>query len=173
MTSKDQLLGFWVEYYRKINTYYYIIILLPLSLFAVKYIQLYAVFNNGGKVLREKMLSTSAMSTLIFSLVFIAVIHWLYFNSLKSKLTHDSPVEKLEAYKKIFLKYAIILQSYALLIVVLLYIIDFPILAVVYGIILVVSSMQRPSYLRIFRKTKLTKDEKKSFLGLSEENKEG
>jgi len=170
MTSKDQFTSFWIEYYRKINTYYYTIVLLPLSLFAVKYIQLYAVFNNGGKVLREKMLSTSAMSTFVFSLLLIAVIQWMYLSDLKSKFIDKKPVEKLEIYKKVFLKYTIILQSYALLIVVLLYAIDFPILAVVYGIILVISSMQRPSYLRIFRKVKLTKDEKMSFLGLSEEN---
>jgi len=164
--TNEQLTEFWKEYYRKINTYYYAIVFVPLILFAIKYIQLYAIFNKGGEELRAKMLSNPSMLTFWSSLVLMLVIQLLYYKNIKANLAIKELVAKLKQHKKTFLQYTIILQVFAFIIVILLYFIDFPILAVIYGIILAVSSMQRPSYLRIFKIVKLSKDHKKALLGL-------
>lgn len=155
----------WRAYYRKLNTIYYAFLIVPFMLFVFKYFTSYSNDELNHDEIKKTVFSTNSLLFLILGLGSVLVLRIIYKRGLKLIVKQDKLEDRLEHFKPYFLKHALYMQFFALLVVIVYYLTENPILILLYGIILAISSMDRPAYLKLFRVLKFTKKDRDEFMG--------
>jgi len=167
--SNTNLVTFWDEFYRKINTYYYVMVMLPFFIFIIKFLPDFEQYQPIRGDLKKIIQSQEFLVSITISIVWIVTLLWYLSKKTRSVVRISELKERLSTYKTIFLYYTLGLQFFALTVVIVYYFTGIKTLVFIYGTILVMNSMQRPSDLRLYRILKISKEQKNDLRGV--ENK--
>ncbi|MFK7899738.1 MAG: hypothetical protein AB8B61_03160 [Cyclobacteriaceae bacterium] len=158
----------WNQYYQKLTTWYYAVLCIPLFIFGLKYMSTYSNDPISKDQFKSYFLEPLPIAIMVLGLVITLFLKRDYRKKANRISVDKTLEEKLSFFKQTVLNYLFLSQGIALLVVGIYYFTNFLSLAVVYGIILVVTMLERPSVYKIFRLMKFTREQRKVFLGREE-----
>lgn len=149
------------KYFDRINLIFYFIVSIPLLLFAIVYLN----YEEAGGLRNTTTESFNILTHVLIPLLAIAsmVGSWLYYKKeLKAKVSSSGLSEKLNLFYSTLINRYLILMAGTLLAVLGLYVTGEQLFAALYTVMLVASSLIRPTPARLIRDFKLSKEDEKA-----------